>query len=231
MSSIDSLAYFKPIFQDIDSGCLNLIRVIRVQVWPFECVLPTPNVAHPRGSRSSASRYNLHLIECRGGLHMLLLTGPTAAGKNTVARALAARQERCAVVDFDLIRVMFVNPHCPPWMGEEGHAQAILGAELASRVALGFQGAGWKVVLLDVITNDVYPAYQKALASVPFTVVQILPTLAENQRRFDTRGPVLTQEEFVRVHERQRQFRYASRVIDNTRLAAEEVAAELEQYL
>ena len=162
---------------------------------------------------------------------MLLLTGPTAAGKNTIARALAMRCERCAVVDFDLIRVMFVNPHCPPWMGEEGHAQAILGAELASRVALGFHHAGWKVVLLDVITNDVYPAYAKALEAVPFTVVQILPALDENQRRFDARGPVLTQDEFVRVHERQRQFRYASRVIDNTRLAAEIVAAELEQYL
>lgn len=66
---------------------------------------------------------------------------------------------------------------------------------------------------------------------MPFTVAQILPAPDENQRRFDARGPVLTQDEFVRVHERQRQFRHASRVIDNTRRAAEDVAAELEQYL
>ena len=51
---------------------------------------------------------------------ILILTGPTAAGKNTVGKLIAYQRERCAMVDFDLVRTMFVQPHLPPWMGEEG---------------------------------------------------------------------------------------------------------------
>ncbi len=45
---------------------------------------------------------------------MLILSGPTAAGKNTVGRVLAQRRRRCAVVDFDAVRAMFVQPHRAP---------------------------------------------------------------------------------------------------------------------
>ena len=72
---------------------------------------------------------------------MLILTGPTAAGKNTVGRLLAYQRHRCAVVDFDLVRAMFVQPHQPPWMGEEGKMQQILGVQHVFNLAIGFAKA------------------------------------------------------------------------------------------
>ncbi len=162
---------------------------------------------------------------------MLLLTGPTAAGKNTTGNIIAKRQDRCAVVDFDLVRSMFVQPHRPPWDGEEGISQHRLGAKFISQVALGFHEAGWKVIVLDVITNDIYPYYQDALRSVPITVVQLLPSLEETTKRFYSRGPVLTHEEFLWVYETQVQFRYATQRIDTTILSPEIVADQLEKLL
>ncbi len=162
---------------------------------------------------------------------MLILTGPTAAGKNTVGTLIAEEQDRCAVVDFDLNRAMFVQPHKPPWTGAEGLAQHRLGAELVSKVALGFHQAGWKVIVLDVITNDVYPYYRKALHSVPATVIQLLPSLKETERRFYARGPVLTHDEFLWVYETQVQFRYAAQRIDTTKMSPEVVAAQVAHFL
>ena len=162
---------------------------------------------------------------------MLLLTGPTAAGKNTVGRLLASQQERCAVVDFDLVRAMFVQPHRAPWQGLEGKAQQQLGIQLVCDLALGFAAAGWKVVVLDVVTNDVVHLYQHALQSVSFRIVQLLPSFEETTRRFSARGPVLTDDEFRQVYHEQVQFRYAHRRIDTTTLAPEAVAEQLMDYL
>lgn len=162
---------------------------------------------------------------------MLFLTGPTAAGKNTVANLVAQSINRCAIVDYDLIRRMFVKPHLPPWAGEEGLAQHRLGAKLVSDVALGFQRAGWTVIVLDVITNQVFPVYKKMLSAVPVTIIQLLPSLEENVRRFYERGPVLTHEEFLYVYETQVEFRHADQRIDTTLMTAEEVAGQIVQYL
>lgn len=45
----------------------------------------------------------------------MILTGPTAAGKNTINHIIARSCSPCAVVDFDAIRNMFVNPHLTSW--------------------------------------------------------------------------------------------------------------------
>jgi hypothetical protein len=182
-------------------------------------------------SATSVSCATIKEDEPRNQIIMLFLTGPTAAGKNTTAHLIAKRQHRCAVVDFDLVRSMFVQPHYPPWAGEEGVSQHRLGAKLISQVALGFHEADWKVIVLDVITNDAYLYYQKALRSVPLTIVQLLPSLEETMRRFYARGPVLTHDEFLWVYETQVQFRYATQRIDTTALSPEVVAAQLENYL
>ncbi|MEO7911753.1 MAG: hypothetical protein ABIV47_19070 [Roseiflexaceae bacterium] len=162
---------------------------------------------------------------------MLLITGPTAAGKNTIGRLLAQQQERCAVVDFDLVRAMFVQPHRAPWQGLEGRAQHQLGIQHVCQIALGFHAAGWKVVVLDVVTNDVVQYYQMALQSVALVIIQLLPSLQETARRFYARGPVLTDAEFEQVYREQEQFRYATRRIDTTTLSPEAVVGELREFL
>lgn len=61
---------------------------------------------------------------------MLLLSEPTAAGKNTIGKEIAYHRERCAVIDFDLVRIMFANPHKAPWDGDEGLVQQKMGLHM-----------------------------------------------------------------------------------------------------
>ena len=95
---------------------------------------------------------------------MLLLLGPTASGKNTVAKELAYQLERCAVVDFDLVRAMFVHPHKTPWDGEEGSSQQHLGTHMVCDVAERFEAAGWDVVILDVPSSETLKIYRQRLS-------------------------------------------------------------------
>ncbi|HMA37092.1 MAG TPA: hypothetical protein VKY74_21735 [Chloroflexia bacterium] len=154
---------------------------------------------------------------------MLILTGPTAAGKNTVGRALALRRPRCAVVDFDLVRAMFVQPHRAPWQGDEGRAQLLLGAQHVCALATGFVATGWEVVILDVVVAETAALYRTRLAAFAPRIVQLLPAFDEIYRRFQARGPCLTDAEFREVYAQQEQFTGYDARIDNTTLLPEAV--------
>lgn len=158
---------------------------------------------------------------------MLILTGPTAAGKNTVGHRIARERERCAVVDFDAVRAMFVQPHRAPWQGEEGKAQQILGVRLVCALASGFADAGWEVLVLDVVSDQTAPLYRALLAGRQPQIVQMLPRFAEIKRRFDARGPVLTDEELTLVYDEQRRFKDYDLRIDNTAQTPEETAGRI----
>ena len=162
---------------------------------------------------------------------MLIITGPTAAGKNTVAALLARRRERCAVVDFDLVRRMFVQPHRPPWDGEEGRAQQLLGVRHVCSLAAGFADAGWEVVILDVLSDETAALYRRLLAPFSPRIVQLLPTYDELKRRFHARGPVLTEDELAAVYEGQTTYTAYDLRIDNTALDPHEVASRLSPLL
>ena len=162
---------------------------------------------------------------------MLLLTGPTAAGKNTVARILARRMSRCAVVDFDLVRAMFVQPHRAPWQGDEGRAQQVLGIRHVAQLALGFHAAGWQTIILDVVVNETLPLYRESLEAVPLCVVQLLPSFEETRRRFYARGPVLTDAEFAHVYRDQDAFHLADLRLDTTHIDPETTATRVAPFL
>ncbi len=160
---------------------------------------------------------------------MLLLTGPTAAGKNTVALQLAKQQKRCAVVDFDAVRAMFVQPHHAPWQGEEGKAQQFLGVQHVCQLARGFSNAGWKVVILDVVSNETAPIYRSELNNLK--IVQLLPEFKELERRFNERGPVLTKEELMDVYRGQVKLKYYDARVDNTYLSPSGTVKTIAEYI
>lgn len=162
---------------------------------------------------------------------MLILTGPTAAGKNTVAHILAQKRERCAVVDFDSVRKMFVEPHRPPWAGEEGRRQQMLAVEMASSLAAKFAQNGWEVVILDVLEDHTVSVYKDLLKQFSPAIVQLLPAYEILKDRFNKRGPVLTAEELDMVYKQQENFKFYDTRIDNTSLSPEETAGQLASSL
>jgi len=162
---------------------------------------------------------------------MLILTGPPAAGKNTIGALLARQRERCAVIDFDVVRAMLVQPHRAPWQGAEGWRQQRLGVLQACKLATGFVEDGWEVILLDALSDRTLPLYRQSLAPHQFQIVQLLPTWAECGKRFQERGPVLTADEFALVYREQEQFKAFDLRLDNTMLAPADVAVRLAALL
>lgn len=161
------------------------------------------------------------------GVGVLLLTGPSGAGKNTVAAALAPRLARCAVVDADVVRWMVVQPHHAPWEGDEGRAQHRLGARNACLLARRFLDAGYDAVLLDALTDEVAALYRWELGSRGLRIVLLLPSYEEVLRRNRVRGPRLNQAEVAMLYEQHARLTDYDERIDTTALTAEEVAAVL----
>ena len=162
---------------------------------------------------------------------MLLLCGPTAAGKNTVAAALTTRLKPCAVVDFDLVRAMFVNPHKTPWDGQEGLAQQHLGVQMVCDIAQRFETSGWHVIILDVPSASTLALYKTRLTTSQLKVVQLLPSYDVLLKRFDERGPVLSHEQLEDVYREQSDLTGYDLRIDNSQLSADAVADVVLEFL
>ena len=136
----------------------------------------------------------------------MLLTGPPAAGKTTCARLLAERRQRCAVVDVDDVRHLVVAGHAALWDGAEGAAQHRLGADNACRLARSFRAYGLDVVLTDLVTAAVRPVYAEQLPDA--VLVHLRISAAAARRRSDSRPRHLTEAEFLRLGQDDREIRY-----------------------
>lgn len=108
---------------------------------------------------------------------VILLTGIMAAGKSTVAEALARRLPRSVHLRGDVFRKMIVNGRAEMTSDapDEAVRQLHLRYELAARAADGYFAAGFTVVLQDVILGPELPAMVDRIASRPLLVVVLAP--------------------------------------------------------
>src|SRR5690242_912351 len=109
-------------------------------------------------------------------MSILILTGPPASGKNSVAPLVARQRRRCAVIDVDQVRWMLVQPHTAPWDGDEGKHQCRLGAENACLLARQFAADGCDVMLLDFIWDYTLDIYRQRLEPFQPKIIQLMPS-------------------------------------------------------
>jgi chloramphenicol 3-O-phosphotransferase len=164
-------------------------------------------------------------------LGVLLLTGGSAVGKNTIGETLARIRERCAVIDVDILRHMVLQPHHAPWEGDEGSFQQRLGVGNACMLARNFIEAGFDVLILDILTVATAGSYREELAPHRPYVVLLYSTYEEALRRARSRPPVLSQQEFKLVYEQQSVFSEYDLKIDTTNMTPRAVATVLGQLL
>ncbi|MEM7126864.1 MAG: AAA family ATPase [Chloroflexota bacterium] len=161
---------------------------------------------------------------------ILILTGPPAAGKSTIGPLVAKQLDRCTVIDTDLVRLMVVQPHIAPWLGEEGRFQLHLGAKNSCMLARNFAEEGFHVVLLDVLTDESARIYRMNLADLTHKIVLLMPSLDESLARNRARGQFLTDDEVELLYDWERNFLDFDHKIDNTCLDADLVSKDLVSF-
>jgi cytidylate kinase len=72
---------------------------------------------------------------------LLIVTGPPGSGKSTVARLLAERFERCALVQGDLFFGFVVRGYIDPWL-PASHEQNVVVTEAAATASGRFPKGG-----------------------------------------------------------------------------------------
>lgn len=121
---------------------------------------------------------------------VFLVTGIQAAGKSTVAQALAERFERSVHVRGDLFRRMVVNgraemgPANPP---AEAIRQLRLRHALAASVADGYADAGFTVIVQDIVLGEHLADMVAAIQARPLHVVVLAPRADVVRRRDEAR--------------------------------------------
>lgn len=120
-----------------------------------------------------------------GGPKVVVVTGIMAAGKSTVAQALAERLPRSVHLRGDVFRRMIVNGRAEPepGAGAEAEEQLDLRYRLAGKVADEYVAAGFTVVVQDVILGPVLGDMLKYVTSRPLAVVVLAPSADAVRRR------------------------------------------------
>lgn len=117
-------------------------------------------------------------------MSVYLITGPMAAGKSTVAEALAARFPRGVRLDGDFFRRSIVagREEMTPEPSPEALAQLRLRYRLAAAAADAYVDAGFTVVLDDVVAGPMLGEVE-ALFRSPCRVIVLLPSIEAIRRR------------------------------------------------
>jgi chloramphenicol 3-O-phosphotransferase len=121
---------------------------------------------------------------------VILITGIQAAGKSSVAQAVAERLDRSVHVRGDLFRRMIVSgranmgPADPP---DEAVRQLRLRYRLAAQAADGYAEAGFTAVLQDIVLGGYLTEMVAAVRTRPLYVVVLAPRPAVVGEREATR--------------------------------------------
>jgi predicted kinase len=109
---------------------------------------------------------------------VIVITGIQAAGKSSVAQAVAERLDRSVHLRGDVFRRMIVNgrarmgPADPP---DEAVRQLRLRYRLAAQAADGYAEAGFTVVLQDIILGEHLAELAATIRTRPLYVVVLAP--------------------------------------------------------
>jgi chloramphenicol 3-O-phosphotransferase len=164
---------------------------------------------------------------------VLILTGPPAAGKSSVARALADRYDRVAHIEVDTLR-HFVTATGYVAPGKPGfERQQDLATRNACSLARNFLEERFAVIIDDVVVEPEHLRQyldQLRAAGAPVHFVRLLPgldtVLARNQAKVEGRMPA------ERVEKVWRDFGAAGEIggvtVDSTGLTAAETADKLQ---
>ncbi|MGW1213474.1 AAA family ATPase [Streptomyces sp. NPDC002499] len=108
---------------------------------------------------------------------VVLITGVMAAGKSTVAQALAERLPRAAHVRGDVFRRMIVTgrEEYEPGARGGGEAQLRLRYRLSAATADAYAEAGFTAVVQDVILGERLETYVGLVRTRPLHVVVLAP--------------------------------------------------------
>jgi chloramphenicol 3-O-phosphotransferase len=109
---------------------------------------------------------------------VVLVTGVMAAGKSTVAQALAERLPRAAHVRGDVFRRMIVSgrQEYVPGGGDAAEAQLRLRHRLSAATADAYAEAGFTAVVQDVVLGEDLTAYVRLVRTRPLHVVVLAPS-------------------------------------------------------
>jgi predicted kinase len=109
---------------------------------------------------------------------LILITGIMAAGKSTVAQALAERLPKSVHLRGDLFRRMIVNGQAPMGLelSTEAYDQLRLRYRIAATVAEQYLAAGFSVVYQDIVIGNDLMDVARMLAQQPLYVVVLCPS-------------------------------------------------------
>jgi predicted kinase len=122
--------------------------------------------------------------------NVLIVTGVMAAGKTTVAQAIAERLPRSVHVKGDVFRRMIVGGRAEPEPQNmvEAESQLALRYEIAATVAARYARAGFCVILQDVILGQHLARMAEALSEFDCGIVVLSPSISAIETRERTRA-------------------------------------------
>lgn len=135
----------------------------------------------------NVDRYGDEMLDRLNDGEVLVVTGPPGAGKSTVARAIAARHERCVVVRGDDVLASVVSGFVFPWLPESA-AQNLTALTATAAQVRAFADGGFPVVV-DVVLGPWHVNRFAAALGTTFGYIVLRPSKHITVDRATRRDP------------------------------------------